>query len=98
MRISSSIFLNYGKPAFSHPPPSQNGCLINITAVQHEWRTAKEAGFKSLHTQNLNQDPLENTFGDICSYCGCNSNLSVGQFVYALKTSIVNGLALWNKL
>jgi hypothetical protein len=35
-----------GKPALSHPPPSQNGWLINIIAVQHVWRTVKEAGFK----------------------------------------------------
>jgi hypothetical protein len=58
----------------------------------------KEAGFKCLHTRNLNQDPLENKFGDIRSYCSCNSNPTVGQFVDALKTSIVNGLALWNQL
>jgi hypothetical protein len=59
-------------------------------------RTVKGAGFKCLHTWNLNQDPLENTFGDIRSYCGCNSNPSVGQFLDALKANTVNGLALWN--
>jgi hypothetical protein len=96
MGISSSIFLKDGKPAFSHPPPSQNGWLVNITAVQHVWRTVKEADFKCLHTQNLNQDPFENTFGDFHSYCGCNSNPTVVQIVDALKTSIINGLALWN--
>jgi hypothetical protein len=92
---NSWIFLKDGNPAFSHPPPSQNGWLINITAVLHVWSTVKEAGFKCLHTQNLNQD-LEITFGDIYSYCGCNNNPTVGQFVNALKTSIVNGHALWN--
>jgi hypothetical protein len=96
MGINSWIFLKYGKPAFSHPPPSQNGWLINITAVQHVWRTVKEPGFKCLCTQNSNQDPLENAFGDIHSYCG--SNPTVGQSVDALKTSIINGLALWNEL
>jgi hypothetical protein len=49
----------------------------------------KEAGFKCLCTKNLNQDLLKNTFGDICSYYGCNSNPTVGQFVDALKTSII---------
>jgi hypothetical protein len=43
MRINSWIFLKDGKSTFSHPPPSQNGWLINITAVQHVWRTVKEA-------------------------------------------------------
>jgi hypothetical protein len=95
MDINSWIFLKDGKSAFSHRPPSQNGWLINITAVQHVWRTVKKAGFKCLHTRNLNQDPLENTFVDIRSYCDCNSNPTMGQFVDALKASIVNGLALW---
>jgi hypothetical protein len=48
MGINSWIFLKDGKPAFSHSPPSQNGWLINIIAVQHVWRTMKGAGFKSL--------------------------------------------------
>jgi hypothetical protein len=61
MGIKSWVFLRDGKPTFSHLPPSQNGWLINITAVQFVLRTVKEVGFKSLHTQNLNQDSLENT-------------------------------------
>jgi hypothetical protein len=98
MGINSRIFLKDGKPAYFHTPPSQNGWLINITTVQHVRRTVKEVGFKCLHTQNQNHDPLENTLGDICSYCGCNSNPTVGQFVDDFKTSIINGLALGNKL
>jgi hypothetical protein len=96
MGINNWIFLKEGKPAFSHHSSSQNGWLINIIAVQHVWRIVKEADFKCLHTRNWNQDPLENTFGDIRSYCGYNSNPTVGQFVDAVKTRIVNGLALWN--
>jgi hypothetical protein len=53
----------------------------------------KKAGFKYLETRNLNQDPLENTFGVIRLHCGSNYNPTAGQFVDALKTSIVNGLA-----
>ena len=45
---------------------------------------------------NLNQDSLENAFGVICLHCGSNNNPTVGQFVDALKTSIINGLALTN--
>jgi hypothetical protein len=56
-------------------------------------RIVKEVGFKCLHTQNLNQDPCENTLDSIHSYCGSNNNRTVGQFVDALKTSIINGLA-----
>jgi hypothetical protein len=46
-----------------------------------------------LETRNLNQDALENTFGAILLYCGSNNNPTVGQFVDALKTVIINGLA-----
>jgi hypothetical protein len=55
------------------------------------WRAVKEAGFKYLHTRNLNQDFLENTFGAIHLYCGLNNNPTVGQFVVVLKISIING-------
>jgi hypothetical protein len=41
----------------------------------------------------MNEDPLENIFGAICLHCGSNSNPSVGQFVDALKTGIISGLA-----
>jgi len=53
----------------------------------------KEVGFKYLETQNLNQDPIENTFGFIRLHCGSNNSPTVGQFVDTLKTSIINGLA-----
>ena len=49
--------------------------------------------FKQLETQNLNQDALENTFGAIRLHCGSNNNPSVGQFIDALKTVIINGLS-----
>jgi hypothetical protein len=93
MGINSWIFLKDGKPPVLHAPPSQNGWMIDITAAQHVWKTVKEASFQCLRTQNLNQDPLENTFRAIRSYCGSNNNPTVGQFVDALKTSIISGLA-----
>jgi hypothetical protein len=91
--VSCWILLKDGKPAFSKLPPSQTGWQVSISAVQHVWRMMKEAGFKYLETQNLNQDRLENTFGVIHFHCGSKSNPTVGQFVDALKTSIINGLA-----
>jgi hypothetical protein len=36
---------------------------------------------------------LKNTFSAILLYCGSNNNPSVGQFVNALKTVIINSLA-----
>jgi hypothetical protein len=75
------------------PPPSQTGLLITVAAVQHVWRRVKEKQFKYLETRNLNQDALENTSGAIHFHCGCKNNPSVGQFVNALKTVIINGRA-----
>ena len=74
-------------------PPSQNGWIATIAAVQHVWRTLRSAGFDYLETRSLNQDPLENTLGVIRWHCGSNNNPTVGQFVDALKTNIINGLA-----
>jgi hypothetical protein len=51
----------------------------------------KEAGFKYLETKNLNQD--QDPLGTISLYCGSNDNPTVVQFLDALKTSIINGLA-----
>jgi len=83
MGIKSWVFLKDGKPAFKKPTASNNGWIIAIGAVQHVWRTLK----------SLSQDPLENTFGVIHLHCGSNNNPNVGQFIDALKTSIINGLA-----
>jgi hypothetical protein len=93
MGINSLIFIKDGKPGYLHPSLSQNGWLLDITAAQHVWKTMKKAGVQCLHTRNLNQDPLENTFRAIRPYCGSNNNPTVGQFVDALKTSIINGIA-----
>jgi hypothetical protein len=87
------IFLKDGKPAFKKRPPSQNGWIVDIGAVQHVWRTLKSAGFHYLETRSLNQDPLENTSGVIRLHCGSNNNPTAGQFADALKASIINGIA-----
>ena len=52
-----------------------------------------EKKFKFLETLNLNQDTLENTVGAIGLHCGSNSNPFIGQFVDALNTVIISGLA-----
>jgi len=91
--VSSWTFLKDGKPAFNKPPPSQNGWLVNISAVLHMCRMLKEIGFKYLETGSLNQDRLGNTYDVINLHSGSNNNQTVGQFVDALKTCIINGLA-----
>jgi len=75
------------------PPPSRIGWLITKVAVQHVGRkVSEELKFQFLETRNLNQDALENTFGANHLHYGSNNNPSVGQFLDALKTVIINGL------
>ncbi|XP_063218623.1 uncharacterized protein LOC134528887 [Bacillus rossius redtenbacheri] len=76
----------------SHPP-SQWGWITSINAVINVWNVVSEAGFSYLQLRALNQNPLENLFGSIRSYCGANTNPTCVQFAAALKTAIVNGLA-----
>ena len=92
-KIKSWTFLNKQYEQI-HPALSQTGWLITIAAVQHvRRRVNEEERFKTLESQNLNQDALENTFGAIRLHCGSYNNLSVGQLVDALKTVIISGLA-----
>jgi len=93
MGIKSWIFLKDGKAAFKKQTASHYGWIIAIRAVQHVWRMLKSAGFDCLDTQSLNHDPRENTFSVIHLHCGSSNNPTVGQFIDALKTSIINGLA-----
>lgn len=74
-------------------PPSQWGWITSINAILHVWNVVSAAGFTYLQQRALNQDPLENLFGLIRSYCGANHNPTFPQFAAAFKTSIVNGLA-----
>ena len=92
-KINSWTFLNRECEQI-HPPPSQTGWFITIAAVQQVWRRVnEEEKFKYLETPNLNENGLQNKFGAICLHCGSNNNPSVGQFVDALKTAIISGLA-----
>ncbi|XP_044746220.1 uncharacterized protein LOC123307834 isoform X1 [Coccinella septempunctata] len=73
-------------------PPSQTGWLQSINAIQMIWKYLRNNGFISLRTRSLNQDPLENLFGQIRYGCGSNDNPTVQQFIGTLKTQLLNGL------
>ncbi|XP_044756674.1 uncharacterized protein LOC123315151 isoform X1 [Coccinella septempunctata] len=93
-RIKKWSFIRYTKTGTlkQSMPPSQTGWLQSIKAVQGLWEYLRELGFKSLKTRTLNQDPLENLFGQIRYGCGCNDNPTVQQFIGSLKTQLLNGL------
>ena len=79
-------------------PPSQEGWLTTINAVMQLWKSVREEceDIRFLSVRCLNQDPLENVFGSVRANCGANNNPTVPQFVDALKTCIINGLAFQN--
>ena len=52
----------------------------------------KKGRFQLSWDLNLNQDPLEKTFGDIHLHSGSNNDPNVGQFVDVLKNGIISGL------
>ena len=58
---------------------------------------SEEQKFKHLETRNSYRVALENTFGVMHLHCGPNDNPSAGQFLDALKTVIINGLASRSK-
>ncbi|XP_052746941.1 uncharacterized protein LOC128199842 isoform X2 [Bicyclus anynana] len=73
-------------------PPSVNGWIRTIRAVERLWHNLQKFNINALATRRLNQDPLENLFGCIRGHCGSNPNPNVPQFIAGLKTSIVNNL------
>lgn len=54
------------------------------------WNVLEAAGFKSLNLRFLNQDPLENFFGQVRARGGCNSNPTCMGFISNFKTLLIN--------
>ncbi|KAF9409722.1 hypothetical protein HW555_011012 [Spodoptera exigua] len=79
-------------------PPSKERWVWTLNAIELLWNYLrnKHAIIKSLATRRLQQDPLENLFGCIRGNCGANYNPTAGQFIAALKTSILSNLAHLN--
>ncbi|KAL1489478.1 hypothetical protein ABEB36_014366 [Hypothenemus hampei] len=74
-------------------PPCQKGWITSLNAIMGIWEYLKSRGFDSLKTRSLNQDPLENTFGNVRAGCGRADNPTAAQFISSLKTQIINGLS-----
>ncbi|CAH2085875.1 unnamed protein product [Euphydryas editha] len=68
-------------------PPSQQGWIHTLNAIERLWNNLQAKNIKSLSTRRLNQDPLENCFGCIRYNCGCNYNPTIEQFVAGVKTA-----------
>jgi len=70
-----------------------NGWQITIRSVIHLWNKLKDK-FLYLPMRSFNQDPLENLFGLVRQHGIFNTNPTCKQFTAALKTTVLNGLAV----
>lgn len=61
------------------------GWRVTIKSVLMLWDTLKASGYKYLFTRNLNQDCIENFFGQIRNCCGNARNPTPVQFSRAFK-------------
>lgn len=50
-------------------PPSQDGWIQTMNAIEKLWKNLQAKNIKSLSTRRLNQDPLEDCFGCIRYNC-----------------------------
>ncbi|CAK1597444.1 unnamed protein product [Parnassius mnemosyne] len=73
-------------------PPSQEGWIHTLNAIERLWKNLQAIGIKSLPTRRLNQDPLENCFGCIRYSCGSNNSPTINQFIAGIKTAIISNL------
>ncbi|XP_044757466.1 uncharacterized protein LOC123315702 isoform X2 [Coccinella septempunctata] len=69
------------------------GWQTTIRSVMALWQNLRAEGLLFLNLRNLNQDPIENLFGQIRQHGCSNTNPTCSQFVAALKTVIVNNLS-----
>jgi len=69
------------------------GWQITIRAIMLLWKNLKEMGLKFLCLRNLNQDPIENFFGQIRQHGITNTNPTCFQFKAALKTLIITNFS-----
>ena len=62
-----------------------NCWLITINSIKSLWDVLKNEGFNCLYTRYLNQDPIEQLFGDIREINGLSCNPTALQFSYNFK-------------
>lgn len=68
-------------------------CLPNwiwTIRVQQLWNTLQKSGFTSLNLKFLNQDPVENCFGQIRDHGHTNNNPTPYQFCASFKTLVTS--------
>lgn len=73
-------------------PPSLKNWIVTLAGLEEIYRTLpKDVSF--LRLRQINQDPLENFFGQVRQHGGRNINPSVNSFKKYFKTLLINNLA-----
>lgn len=71
-------------------PPTVKNWVHTLKGLRYLWPKLNGVGFNSLSLRNLNQDPLENFFGNIRSHGVRNVNPNCSSFINSFKTLIIN--------
>lgn len=80
-------------------PLSLRNFIHDIKTVKHLWSDLQMIpGVKFLSLKRLNQDPLENFFGQIRGQGGCNTHPDCHQFVALYKTLLINDITTGQSL
>lgn len=95
--FESMKFVDIRQNKASRPPCIRNW-IITLKCIIYLWNKLKLEGFKFLLDRNINQNPLEYTFGKIRSHGIRNTNPSSLQFVASFKTLLINNFSFINTI
>ena len=76
-----------------HVPFCIKGWIENIKSFRMLWRKVQAAGLDILRLRHVNQDPVENLFCLIRQCGGSSTDITVKQFIAALKTCLITRFA-----
>lgn len=86
--MESWVFINRFDNSH-YVPPCLKGYIDNLRGLRWLWKLAERKGITTLKLRNLNQDPLENYFGQIRQTLGSNTDPTIPQFIAGMKTCLV---------
>lgn len=66
--------------------------ISTLKGIRKICKNLQALGFSSVVLRQFNQDALENCFGSIRNYCGCNTKPTVSLFKSAYSTYIINNM------
>lgn len=69
--------------------PCLKGYIDNLRGLRWIWKVGERKGITTLKLRNLNQDPLENYFGQVRQTLGSNTDPTLPQFIAGMKTCLV---------